>query len=70
MASLNQSSLLGYFKPQLLCPNRKLAARILTHTVHKLNSQVKNALTPHNQGTNMKYSETDRAKIAKFAMDF
>ena len=67
MASLNQSSLLGYFKPQLPCPNGKLTEKIPTHTIRELNIQVKNALTPRKRGTYMKYSETDRAEIAKFA---
>ena len=59
MASINLSSLFGYFKPQLPCPNGKLIAeRIPTHTIRELKIQVKNA---------SKYSETDRAEIAKFA---
>ena len=45
MASLSQSSLLGCFKPKLACPNGKLTERIPTHTIHELNSQVKNAST-------------------------
>ena len=70
MASLNQSSLSGYFKPQLPCPNRKLTEIIVTHTIRKLKIHVRSTSTPCKQGTYMKYGETGHARTAKFAMDF
>ena len=36
MASLNQSSPLEYFKPQLPCPNEKLTEGISTRTIREM----------------------------------